>query len=473
MARPGGVNEPISNFNLVEQDIQVRATVGGSKSFHVRFPNVWDKYKLPKVIEKEVYDDWLSNQMQFWENQLNFAVWCATTGCGVSKEHLRHKDPMTKSVFRFHAYYQIRRILSEMSCPLPTEDSWNPLNNGINMNAYERICNEFGVSPRSNWRQRCDLSNGMESCFFYKKFYDWKLVTTKKWSELTNGGHYSQSMNWKVHFDGQAFGGVDTQTDDILYIKQLFDHDSGLTDRSIRHGNAVGAIGSFVLDTGYDSGFFRAGVSRINDSIRTYVWAILGSQSQARSSILGSGKAFDAQKQFIANVEDAINSEVDLPSSIDRYQRTLQYARSKVDFVIGHGLYMLPSNMEIEVGVVNGYNNLIQIATDDMQLGFNASVNELDSITSEDFETPSKPADQQSDPANKQTSTPAKQLNLADQQSDLTQQPSEATEPDQMLLNLETTGELATNETTLNQDERKLSLILGVAAVVFLASFFR
>ena len=28
--------------------------------------------------------------------------------------------------------------------------------------------------------------------------------------------------------------------------------------------------------------------------------------------------------------------------------------------------------MEIEVGVVNGYNNLIQIATDDMQLGFNA-----------------------------------------------------------------------------------------------------
>ena len=76
-------------------------------------------------------------------------------------------------------------------------------------------------------------------------------------------------MNWKVHFDGQAFGGVDTQTDDILYIEQLFDYDPGLTDRSIRHGNALAAIGSFVLDTGYDSGFFRAGISRINDSIRT------------------------------------------------------------------------------------------------------------------------------------------------------------------------------------------------------------
>ena len=135
---------------------------------------------------------------------------------------------------------------------------------------------------------------------------------------------------------------------------------------------------------------------------------------------------------------------------------------------------MLPSNMEIEVGVVNGYNNLIQIATEDMQLGFNASVNEFGSITSENFETTSKPADQQSDPVNQPTpSKLAKQLNLADQQSDLTQRTSEATEPDQMLLNLETTSELATNETTLNQYERKLSLILGVAAAVFLASFFR
>ena len=114
-----------------------------------------------------------------------------------------------------------------------------------------------------------------------------------------------------------------------------------------------------------------------------------------------------------------------------------------------------------------------------MKLGFNASVNEIGSITSEDFETTSKPpakrpeADQrsdrtqQSDPVNQPTpSRPVKQLNPADLQS-------EATEPDQMLLNLETTSELATNETTLNQDERKLSLILGVAAVAFLASFFR
>ena len=75
------------------------------------------------------------------------------------------------------------------------------------------------------------------------------------------------------------------------------------------------------------------------------------------------------KKQFLANVEDVINSEVDLQSSIERYQLGLQYARSKVDFVVGSGLYMMPSDMDLYIGTINGYNNLITIATGDLQLG--------------------------------------------------------------------------------------------------------
>ena len=130
-------------------------------------------------------------------------------------------------------------------------------------------------------------------------------------------------MDWKVHFDGDAFGGVDTQTDKILYIEQLFDHDPGYADRSIKKGDAMAVIGSFVLDE--KNGFTPQGVSRLNDSIRTLVWAVLGSQTQTRSSILGTGKAFDTQKQFLANIKDAINSEVDLPSSLERYHSILMY----------------------------------------------------------------------------------------------------------------------------------------------------
>ena len=79
------------------------------------------------------------------------------------------------------------------------------------------------------------------------------------------------------------------------------------------------------------------------------------------------------KKQFLANIEDAINSPVDLPSQIARYQNTLKYARSKVDFVYGVGLYMSPSNMELQIGTIQDYNNKIVIANDveGLSLGLN------------------------------------------------------------------------------------------------------
>ena len=58
---------------------------------------------------------------------------------------------------------------------------------------------------------------------------------------------------------------------------------------------ATDAWTTFILDNA--SGFTRAGVERINESIRTYCWALLGSQSQTRTDILGTGTAFDAQKK--------------------------------------------------------------------------------------------------------------------------------------------------------------------------------
>ena len=83
--RVGGVYEPTHQFSLVHQMI----TIKRGKSFDVRFPNIWQSYKLPLVKEAEIYKTWINNQMQFWQNQLNFAIWCATSGCGVSKTCVR------------------------------------------------------------------------------------------------------------------------------------------------------------------------------------------------------------------------------------------------------------------------------------------------------------------------------------------------------------------------------------------------
>ena len=378
--RTGGVYEPTHQFSLVHQVI----TIKRGKSFDVRFPNIWLSYKLPLVKEAAIYDNWIANQMQFWQNQLNFAIWCATSGCGVSKlDHLKHKDPMIRNVFRFHTYYQIRRILNEMKCPLPTHRSWNPLNNGIDMNAFEQLCAEFKISS-ADFRQKLDPSKGMGATKYYTTHttYSHHHMRMKKEKVLETGGDYdSSSGDFTVEISSSGkFGSGPSHVYKIEYMEQTF------SLQPSTKGSFLDAIGSFVLDK--SSGFTQAGVSRINDSIRTYVWAILGAQSQARSSILGAGKAFDAQKQFLANVEDVINSEVDLPSSIERYQSTLQYARSKVDFVVGLGLYMIPSDIDLYIGTINGYNNLITIATDDLQLGHNDTINEEQQIQQNQFDSP-------------------------------------------------------------------------------------
>ena len=115
---------------------------------------------------------------------------------------------------------------------------------------------------------------------------------------------------------------------------------------AMRHNRDIsGAWTTFVLDK--SKGFTQAGVERLNDSIRTYVWAILGAQARTRSNILKTGTGFDAQKQFLANIENAIASPVDIPSSTSRYQKTLQHASTSLDFVSGIGLYLSPSDMAL------------------------------------------------------------------------------------------------------------------------------
>ena len=58
---------------------------------------------------------WRSNLMLFLQNQSNFALWCATTGCGVDFNNYLQETGLIGAVFRFHVYYQTRRLLKEMS----------------------------------------------------------------------------------------------------------------------------------------------------------------------------------------------------------------------------------------------------------------------------------------------------------------------------------------------------------------------
>ena len=53
----------------------------------------------------------------------------------------------------------------------------------------------------------------------------------------------------------------------------------------------------------------------------------------------------------------------------------LQHALSKVDFSVGTGTYMLPSNLNLNIGQTKGYNNKILVSNTDMKKGPNRDIN--------------------------------------------------------------------------------------------------
>ena len=53
----------------------------------------------------------------------------------------------------------------------------------------------------------------------------------------------------------------------------------------------------------------------------------------------------------------------------------MQYARSKVDYMIGEFIYMLPSDMNLRIGNVRNYNNKILISSPSFKIGTNLKIN--------------------------------------------------------------------------------------------------
>ena len=103
---------------------------------------------------------------------------------------------------------------------------------------------------------------------------------------------------------------------------------------------------------------------------------ILTSQTSTRGPIVGhEARNLDAQQTFLNTFENIVNRRVNIPEDIQRFQKTLQYARSKVDYVIGEFVYMLPSDMNLWIGNVRNYNNKILISSPSFKIGTNVKVN--------------------------------------------------------------------------------------------------
>ena len=122
-------------------------------------------------------------------------------------------------------------------------------------------------------------------------------------------------------------------------------------------------------------GLTTLGLQKISESVRDYAYLILTSQTSMRGPIVGHEvRNLDAQRTFLNIFENIVNRRVNIPEDIRRFQKTLQYARSKVDYVIGEFIYMLPSNINLRIGKVKDYNNKILISSPSFKIGTNLKI---------------------------------------------------------------------------------------------------
>ena len=284
---------------------------------------------------------------KYWPQQLNFAVWCATCGCGVSLTELDSYPKIVQGFLKFHVYFTTRRVLYELGVPLPDESAFSQTNNVYTKSAFSALCNEFGV-VNADFRFKKGRNHGMGNVYVGGDSEEYEMDIGSKQS----------------YWPRRVY---------------LFE-DEGATARK---GNRIYNIHNldgkkqyswFVPQKGI--GLTRRGMGRLNRSLEAFVYCVLGAQVNIRSGIVGdSGGAVEAQQEMMKLFESAVIEE-NLATSVQRYQLAVQEAKLRLDLAIAPGIWLMPSNLVINTESIVGYNNELQKASDSMQFGVNLCVNE-------------------------------------------------------------------------------------------------
>ena len=231
--------------------------------FVTNFRNIFLQTRLTHRSSAEA-KKWLRGpNMGYWPQQLNFAVYCATQGCGISREIFDSGlflSPQIRAFYQFHVYFTIRRVLYQLGgiqsmSALPGDPTFNQFNNHYDVASYKRICAEFGIDPSSDFRFTVGKNHGLGNIYVYSQGATKTEYNYPDWMKFSDEG-------------GKGING-----DLIYYIRP--------------ETSTANHYDWFVPKT--SAGLTQAGLSRINQSIEAFVYCILGAQVNIRSSILGEG----------------------------------------------------------------------------------------------------------------------------------------------------------------------------------------
>ena len=246
---------------------------------------------------------------------------------GLSRKHLTGDNNVVTSIARYCIYYHMKRFTEtpEKISPYITHDIQKIIQKNI---PHKRIW--FHKFERT----RADLNH---------------------WHSHHANKHNIRNYKYRMSANNTGVLGIDYEE----VSKVVNDSDNDWM--------------KFIKDD--SDGLTKTGQMLLQSAIESYVYCILGAQAQTRWLIVGQGaKSLQTQQIFHRLVQDTISQD-NPAKAISDMRKAIQDTNVVLNMAITPGIILIPSNMIILKNKVEGYNNVLTIATNAMKFGVNTKVN--------------------------------------------------------------------------------------------------
>ncbi len=269
------------------------------------------------------------------------AAYVSTYVCGISTKHMEFNDQtpgIVTSMVRYHLYYQISRFLRDP-------------------NKLDRYISKVPDSVKKH-KPTNDV---------WTKAYHQGSEELLTWLSDQKDRHKLRNYRYSKNAKGVVTG--------IAYEK--------ITGQSPKSGNDYKMFVATKTD-----GLTELGQKLLQQSVESYIYAVLGAQASLRFPIVGEGaKSLQTQDKFRAIVKETI-AQSDVSVTITNMRTAIASTNVVLNIGISPGMILVPSDLIIQKEKIPGYNNVLTLATDKMKFGKNTGVNYKAPSTQETPDTP-------------------------------------------------------------------------------------
>ena len=240
---------------------------------------------------------------------------------GISRKHLTGDNNVITSIARYYVYYHMKRFTGTSEI----------------MSSY--ITNDMkGI-----------IQKNIPSKEIWVKKFDHTRADINYWHSHHANKHNIRNYRYRMTKNNTGVLGIEYEE----VSKTVNDSDTDWM--------------RFIKDD--SDGLKKTGQILLQSAIESYVYSVLGAQAQTRWPIVGQGaKSLQTQQMFHRLVKDTVVQ--DNPSkSISDMRKAIQDTNVVLNMAITPGIILIPFNMIILKNKVEGYNNVLTLATNVMKFG--------------------------------------------------------------------------------------------------------